>query len=59
MVLDLWASSGEEMVRLAALSRFSTYTNFCFSMEAIMQARPLGSHVRNWPGTKRLHPDLP
>lgn len=36
----LCASSGDEMVRFAAESRFRTYTSFCFSHAPTMMARP-------------------
>jgi hypothetical protein len=59
MLWLLCASRGLEMVRLAALSLLSTYTNFCFSTAPMMQARPLGSAATYCPGTMRLQPERP
>ena len=55
----LWASKGDEMVKLAAASRLRTYTNFAFSMAEITTLHPLGSMVRYWPCTIHRAPDLP
>lgn len=53
------ASSGEEMVSRAAVSRLRMYTSFCFSTAPIITARPRGSVATNWPGTIRRQPVLP
>ena len=59
MTCDLFASSGLEMVRRAAESRFRTYTSLVFSSAPIMRARPLGSATRCCPGTMRRTPLFP
>jgi hypothetical protein len=49
MVCDLWASSGDEMVKFALESLFKIYTNFYFSTAAIINALPRGSVAKYYP----------
>lgn len=47
MVPDLCASKGDDMVKLLSPSRLRMYTNFCFSTEPMVTARPTESS-RGW-----------
>jgi hypothetical protein len=55
----LCASSGDDIVKFAAASRFKMYTSFAFSIAAIITLLPFGSVAKYCPGTIRRAPDFP